>query len=432
MRIGWARRAVLTAGAGVLAGCALAGARSSPLLVAATMEEIATYVNFGAKNAGGAGDTACGAWIEAKLADAGFVTERHAIQAVTIAERDPVLDLGATRLAVTSHTLGPTRRFGAVEAPLRVWGASAPGDEASDAIVIAHLQTQRWSSAEQPAIRQTIERAFTQGAAAVVLVTHGPTRELIRLNRTLLDPRPGPVALMAPRDWATLRPTTRLPDRATLALNAEETDGAAFNVVARVDRGAASNIIISTPRSGWTACAGERGPGIAAFLALARRHTELFPQHNSFFICTSAHEFENAGNAAIIEDLAPAPEHTALWLHLGAGFAARDWHESGGQLLPLPSADPQRFLITSPQLVETARETFAGLSGLESPYSSERGAAGELSNIIAAGYPKVIGLLGAHRFHHVAQDDMRCIEPAHVANVTERIASLAQRVTLSA
>ena len=421
------RRALLAAGTLALSGCASAGKARSQSMEEQVGADLAAYVAFGEKNAGGAGDTATGAWIEARLVSAGFSTQRHTLGAAAIEGRDPVIEIGGMRLPVVAHTFGPGGGFDSIQAPLQVWGAPSIAVDSAGAIVVAHLPNQRWSSAEQPAIRQTIERAFSQDAVALVLVTHGPTRELIKLNRRLQPaPRPGPVALLAPRDWGQIAASAIAAPTAVLALRAIERTREAFNVIGRLDRGAPSTIIVSTPRSGWTTCAGERGPGIAAFLALAQQAPRRFPRHNLFFLCTSSHEFENAGNAAIIEQLAPAPEQTALWLHLGAGFAARDWHESGGQLAPLPSADPQRFLITSPHLLETARAAFTGLPGLEAPYSTEGGGAGELSNIIAAGYAAVIGLLGAHRFHHVAQDDMRCVDAMQVSDAIIRIEHLMQ------
>jgi hypothetical protein len=36
-----------------------------------------------------------------------------------------------------------------------------------------------------------------------------------------------------------------------------------------------------------------------------------------------------------------------------------------------------------------------------------------------AGYPAVAGVFGIHRFHHVAEDDARCLVPARVAAKAE-------------
>ena len=110
-----------------------------------------------------------------------------------------------------------------------------------------------------------------------------------------------------------------------------------------------------------------------------------------------------------MRSVAPAPDITAFWLHLGATLAARDWHEGVASLTALPGTDSQRYLVTSPPLLETARREFAGQAGLEAPYSREALSAGELTNIIAAGYAPVAGVFGVHRFHHVAEDDARCV-----------------------
>ena len=37
--------------------------------------------------------------------------------------------------------------------------------------------------------------------------------------------------------------------------------------------------------------------------------------------------------------IAPPPERTLFWLHLGANLAAREWQEFPGKWQPLPSAD---------------------------------------------------------------------------------------------
>src|SRR3546814_8554928 len=77
-----------------------------------------------------------------------------------------------------------------------------------------------------------------------------------------------------------------------------------------------------------------------------------------------------------------------------------------GRLLPLPSADPYRFLMTSPEFVTCAREIFKCQPGLEMAYPSAEGTAGELSEVIKAGYVRHAGIFGAHRHHHAVTDDL--------------------------
>lgn len=136
---------------------------------------------------------------------------------------------------------------------------------------------------------------------------------------------------------------------ATVRLTGEGGRRAAFNLIGRLDRGKAKWVVVSTPRSGWTDCAGERGGGIAAWLDLARGIPALLPDHNLAFLCNSGHEYENLGAEEALKAVAPKPDATHFWLHLGANLAARDWHEGLFGLAPLAGTDSQRYLVVSPR-----------------------------------------------------------------------------------
>ena len=128
--------------------------------------------------------------------------------------------------------------------------------------------------------------------------------------------------------------------------------------LARLSRGASRTLVVSTPRSGWFTCAGERGPGIAVWLHLARWAAANLKTVDLEFLATSGHEYENVGGATYLRAMAPKPDRVALWLHLGANVAARDWHELA-QLVPLPGADSQRLLMVSEPLMPVAQRLFA-------------------------------------------------------------------------
>ena len=73
---GTSRRGFLAASAAAplaLSATSPAFARQENGQIAADLER---YVGFGIKASGGAGDEACGAWLEAELAAAGFATDR--------------------------------------------------------------------------------------------------------------------------------------------------------------------------------------------------------------------------------------------------------------------------------------------------------------------------------------------------------------------
>src|SRR3546814_12234259 len=64
----------------------------------------------------------------------------------------------------------------------------------------------------------------------------------------------------------------------------------------------------------------------------------------------------------------------------------------------------------SPALLPLARAIFVDQAGYEAPISSDVLSAGELDEVLKAGYAPAAGVFGIHRFHHVADDDERCLD----------------------
>jgi hypothetical protein len=122
-------------------------------------------------------------------------------------------------------------------------------------------------------------------------------------------------------------------------------------------------------------------------------------------LAASGHEYDYLGGEHYLTE-APRPDRTRLWMHIGASAAARDWHELGPRLAPLPSADSQRVLTASADVIEPVRNAFHGLAGLEATYVASRATAG---GVLEAGYSTLIGLYGSHRYFHTRGDDLRCV-----------------------
>lgn len=405
----------------------LAGSAALPLAAAAHAEGTETaaavardldrYLGFGNKQSGGDGDTACGRWLASELERAGFAVDKPAISVPWFAPGDCAIAAGDARAALWPQPIVVPTPAGGVSGPLvRVDGAGRADAPLEGAIALVDLPYGRWSSALAKPIRGPIDAAFSAGARAAVVVTNGPTGRVIALNADGREPMfAGPVGLLAPADAAPFLAAAMAHAPATVTLGGQGGRRPAFNVIGRLDRGKGRWITVSTPRSGWTSCGGERGGGIAAWLDLARWAPGALPDHDLAFLCNSGHEYENLGAEESLKAVAPKPAETHFWLHLGANFAARDWHEGLFGLAPLPGPDSQRYLVVSPPLLPAARRLFAGLVGFEAPYPSDSISAGELTAIIKAGYPSVAGLFGVHRFHHVEGDDARCVPPEPVA-----------------
>ncbi len=253
-----------------------------------------------------------------------------------------------------------------------------------------------------------IDEAAKAGASAVVAVTESATKEIVALNSPAgAEPWPIPVVLVGARDESALMAAARLSAKASLLLDGEDDANAkAKNVIARMDRGK-DLIVVSTPQSGWFRCAGERGPGIALFLGLARWASRRPSGASFLFVSTSGHELGGLGMRAFLRDLAPTPDRVLCWIHLGAGIATYAWEEGASGPNRLQEPDSRRTLMSSPDLVPLLKTTFAGLAGLTP--TVER-AVGEFEFMLKAGY-RSFGMAAAHRFHHTPADSPEMTGP---------------------
>src|SRR5688572_33267614 len=70
-------RRTFLVGSAALPVAAAAIARISPDLQTKVAADLDKYIGFGSKQAGGAGDNACGAWLAAEIESLGFKVERQ-------------------------------------------------------------------------------------------------------------------------------------------------------------------------------------------------------------------------------------------------------------------------------------------------------------------------------------------------------------------
>ncbi|WP_375210957.1 hypothetical protein [Hyphococcus sp.] len=414
------RRRFLSAAAAAPLVTVKAAASESDDETGAIAEDLRQYIGFGVKQSGGAGDEACGAWLDAELTRAGFETERQYFSAPWFEPAQADIAVGEARASLWPQPIVQTTPAKGIEAPIvRVDASGLASTSLDGAIALVDLPFGRWSSMFWDAVRIPVEAAFEAGAAACVIVTNGPSGKVIALNTDGRRPLYGkPLALLAPEDAEPFFAAAMAGEKATLTVTGNGGRRQAFNLVGRLDRGRGRWLVVSTPRSGWFTCAGERGGGVAAWLHIARWASRAARDYDLAFVCNSGHEYQYLGAEELLHNVAPSPENTAFWLHLGANLASRDWHDAVGGRKPLPGTDSQRYLVVSRELLSIAQSEFAGLAGLEAPYASDVLSAGELTNVIEAGYGPVAGIFGVHRFHHVEDDDERCVSVEAVAETT--------------
>jgi hypothetical protein len=372
-------------------------------------DDIKTYFNFGIKQTGQKGDIESGNWLEHELIKSGFKTARQKLTIKAGYNLNSYIEFNGQKIeTLPQYPLNLTNDNG-IDAELIIFMPEQKiSGDLKGKIALIILPYGRWSSILHPFILVTLKSAITAGAAAVIIGTTGPSGDAIALNTPIeIEGVNVPVAIISQqgRNILLSKPPSKIKFVQTGALKEIES----FNLVGKIDKGFNKWLVISSPRSGWSLCAAERGPGVAIWLALARILAIAKIKYNIAFISTSGHEFENLGTEILKDADLPHPSKTSLWVHLGAGFAANDWFELGIKFQKLNNPDAQRVLFSSKGFKSLCEKTFNGQVGLEIAREASAKSAGEAGKIFEHGYENLIAFAGAHRFHHSPQDNMDCV-----------------------
>lgn len=226
----------------------------------------------------------------------------------------------------------------------------------------------------------------TTDQTPLVIAIDGPDDLAVQANRvpSRLLGRP---AVVIPGNWHD-----RVQQGAHLRFSAHSEPGESANVVATLGDPNAPEIMITTPLTGWTPAAGERGTGLAAALALA---VNLAADHRVIFSACSGHEIDHLG---LRHYLAARDLTGARAIHLGASIAATE-PVAGGE----PVLGDRRMTLTTAtgatrsaiaELVPTGNWT---MPDLDPPWPGEGG------TWLEAG-AQVLSFLGAASLFHTTDD----------------------------
>jgi hypothetical protein len=427
------RRAILRAAAvSPLAVGVEALARDATHLSGARLfADVKYYADLGEHRTAQRADARTALWLREELARSGFAArlQPFAVEREDIAEASLIINGEAIPVFPQWPVTWATD--GAIEAPLlsAAWGSA--GDSGA-CIVVTRLPPTRSASAFAPEILAPLQRMLSSPPAALVIITEGLTGGLIALNaRPGLGPWPCPVALLAPRDAEPITLAIAQNDRARLVMRGARAAATAHNAVGEIGAGGA--IVVTTPMSGWFRCAGERGGGVALWLAMAR-HVQARALPGRFvFASTSGHELGGLGGHAFLRERAPAPSDVRLWLHFGAGVATYAWsRNSTGLLRQSDGPDSQRYLTASTELrrLQLAR-LFEGQRAYTNPaLVTGAGAVGEAALWLRAGNEDVVGFVAGHAFHHTPEDGPECTGPELLEPVADACAKLLEETAL--
>jgi hypothetical protein len=109
----------------------------------------------------------------------------------------------------------------------------------------------------------------------------------------------------------------------TVVAHCDYVDARGINVGATI-RGSSADLaplVIMTPRSGWWACASERGGGIAAWLEMIRAISASGADRDVIFTANTGHELGHIGLDHYLDSRRALIKDAAMWIHLGANFA---------------------------------------------------------------------------------------------------------------
>lgn len=364
--------------------------------------DLTQHAAFGPKNSASPGDTANANWIATRLRTAGYRVDESSFDAPYFTSRTARLTAGSTSVTVLPQLPVTTTPAAGITAPLALVTDAVGNVKGRIAVVVLPFGRHAALFANR-GIGQTVKRTADAGASAIVIVTTGPSGLAVGLNVPETGFVPVPMALLAPRDAEPIVQAAKAGANATLVLDGDATHRPCRNIVARLERGDRW-LAISTPRSGWSHCVAERGTGTAVFLEMAAWATTRFPKHSLFLMNTGGHEFMFAGSHRVLP-LAPPPEKTDVWTHIGASLATRDAVERDGTLVLLDTADPQRNTMATDSARAATAEGFRGLSGLDKPGVVQPNA-GELSTFTDKGYRTAFAAIGVHRWFHTAADTL--------------------------
>jgi hypothetical protein len=401
----------------------LAHAATDPLSGEQLYRDVVAYDELGPHRTASPQDLATTAWLEKNFKEAGFDVAR---QPLDVTYHEPLAHhLTVKSEKIEGFPLWPPMQTpeSGIEAPLAFLSPDCPVANMQGKIAVMRLPyVGRGVSLGRPEYRKPVIDALKMGAAALVIITEGPAGDLIALNALPpgglgKDTPLAPMLLVPGRVSAQLTEAAKQSEKAQLILRVKTREKAqAFNLACRLKCGPRW-IVLSTPQSGWFHCAGERGPGVAIELALARWAAQRKSDISLYCLVTSGHEVAGIGaDSGFTAPFLPTPKETALWVFLGSSVATRAWHlppnpaKPGKGPVPLPSPDPERTLYGSPALLDDLRKLFAGLAGLEvpEPASGEGGAGSptpqELREALAHGYAPGVGVKGNHLYQHAMGD----------------------------
>lgn len=391
-------------------------------------DDIVGYAQMGVHRTGYPGDRACSDWLADEFAAAGLEVGFHSWRLRQFMVEECSLELHGRRMAAFPYWFPRATGGQGVSGPVARLGLMAdPGRAAGSIVYMDAADYQRY---DENRLYARARELAASGALGLVLASTHPSGGICGVNAPHPErnqtPWPLPTVLVGYLDKYGLEIAAERADTAQLTLTGQDVpDVEARNVLGFVKRGP-KVVVVSTPQSGWFTNAGERGPGLAITLALARWAGRLKKGPSFLVMSNSGHELGNLGMKDFLaRGQIPATRDVVAWLHLGASIVCRDWKVRDRRLVPEGVC---RFsnLNASGGLYEYVLAAFRNI-GFMDPIVGP--AHGELELVHKKGYD-AFGFYGGHFYFHSPGDGPECVPPAELVQVARACRETLKRVVL--
>jgi len=295
--------------------------RSDPFDADSLFAHVEKFTSFGIHRTGTAGDNATSQWLSRELTSYGF-----SVRYLDFPLTQFFLDSAFVRVGENKISAFP------------LWYVNKSVNSATSGVLIdgnlpvssfrnkiAYLRI-KITDHVADADRARFKELISAGVTGIVACTESITGEIVASN-TPEDHSAWPVPIVFIGAGDSARLMASLGKNVAISVSGKFQKVSARNVYGTVGSGS-RYVVISTPISGWFSCGGERGPGIAAWLALAKWVSSAKLPYRFIFTANSGHELYGIGAHAFLDRVAPPASQTALWVHLGAGIATLSWKQT--------------------------------------------------------------------------------------------------------
>lgn len=246
----------------------------------------------------------------------------------------------------------------------------------------------------------------------IIDVTTGGAAGLALRNAPHADrPFGPPVLQVSSRYLSRLHELANLGVTVQLTVTGRWVLGRGYNLV--VDLGGRSRsfpLVVMTPHTGWWFCAGERGGGIACWLAALRAVSKLRSGRRVVLVVTQGHELAHPGLRSFMAVHPDLDVADATWLHLGANLGASD-----------STLKVHGDVVSDASILADS----LALAGEVGPLHSE-GRIGDARQVKLAA---TISLTGVNNRHfHLVTDRADNVDDARLLNIASAVAETARKL----